>query len=131
RVLLRRPGVIVRPDAREVAVDREGVAPGSPLEHHVLEEVRDSRDLRGLIARPGLDPECDRDRQRCRIRLAEDRQAVGELMLLEGHEVSDEEPRNTRITRNRETNSIAFMSSFSCRSCVSWFNSNAKPPGRG
>ena len=39
RVLLRGLGVVLGTDAIEVAIHRQGVAPRSPLEGHVLEEM--------------------------------------------------------------------------------------------
>ena len=62
RVLLRGLGVVLGPDAVEVAVDRQRVAPRRPLEDHVLEEVRHARHLARLVAAPRLDEEPRGDR---------------------------------------------------------------------
>ena len=44
------------------------------LEQQVLEEVARARELVGLVARPGADPEADRDRAQLRHRLGDDAQ---------------------------------------------------------
>ena len=62
RVFLGGLGVVLGADAVEVAVDGQGVARGRPLEGHVLEEVRDPRQLARLVAAPRLDEEPRGDR---------------------------------------------------------------------
>ena len=71
RVFLGGLGVVLGADAVEVAIDRQGVAPGGPLERHVLEEMRDARQLARLVAAPRLDEEPRGDRVRTVVQLGD------------------------------------------------------------
>src|SRR5262249_31425145 len=50
-----------------------------------LEEMRDAPDLGAFVARAGLDEEADRDRLRRGTEFADDGEAVGEGVVVEGH----------------------------------------------
>jgi hypothetical protein len=77
RVLLGGLGVVLGADAVEVAVDLQGVAPRRPLEGHVLEEMRDARQVARLVAAPRLDEEPGGDRVRPVVQLGDHLQPVG------------------------------------------------------
>ena len=62
RVLARRGGVQLAAEAVEDLRDLERAVPVGALEQQVLDEVRDARLARRLVARAGADPVADRDR---------------------------------------------------------------------
>ena len=78
RVLLGRVGVHVAAHGVDLLGDLARGAFGSPLEKEVLEEVRDPRLLRRLVARAGPDPDADTERGDVRHRLAHEPDAVFE-----------------------------------------------------
>jgi len=51
----------------------------------VLQKVRHAVDVGGLVAGAGADEETHGDRARGRARFADDRQAVGQNVVVEGH----------------------------------------------
>ena len=85
RVFLGGLGVVLGADAVEVAVDGHGIAARRPLEGHVLEEVRDARQLARLVAAPRLDEEARGDRVRPVVQLGDDLEAVVQRRVLKLH----------------------------------------------
>ena len=82
RVLLAGVGVVLGPDAVEVAVDVEGRAARRPLEDHVLEKMRHAGNFRRLIAGAGADEEADGHGTGGRVGFADDVQAIGEDVMM-------------------------------------------------
>jgi hypothetical protein len=89
-VLFRRPGVVVGPDSGEVLVDCNGVPPRRAFEDHVLQEVGHPGHLRSFVPRPGSHPERNSHRQRRRVCFPQDRQPVGQSLLMELHATPSE-----------------------------------------
>src|SRR5690625_4730616 len=83
-VLAARVGVVAGAHLVELAVDVLGRPALGALEHHVLQEVGDTRDRGALVARAGVHEVAGREALGILVQLTDDGEAVVQLNLLEG-----------------------------------------------
>ena len=88
RLVTRGPRIEAAADILDCFGKRAGVAAARSLEHHMLDEVGDAREMLGFGARTDAGVDAQRNRLRARQRIDGDRQAIGKNVLLAAHRAS-------------------------------------------